>query len=225
MNYQRAREIVKERAGAKYRGTALQLIQKLTNGLYDPNDDKSAVEDRVGLKKITTMCGWVGVQDRQLRRLLEEIEEVTVISWQNGRVKYRMNLETLESVEKLADKTKRERKERDARRTEKATETRKIDRLQQTYLRELAEMARAMQPFHELLETALVSDKTLSSEAVSRINAARERRNVAEGLATNYIRVREEHGTEAAEQMIRQYIAENPDCPTAQEIKRRGEKA
>jgi hypothetical protein len=118
--YQGAKALLKEKAPGKYRGTKLLLLQKMTNSLYNPNDDSGDVEKRMVSKKVTTVCGWVGITDRQLRAVLPEIEEVTIVSRNPGTITYTLNFEPLKSAEKQGDKKKRQQREQNAKRTTKA---------------------------------------------------------------------------------------------------------
>jgi hypothetical protein len=126
MTYQQAKELVKERAASKYRGTALHLLQKLTNSLYSEQDKNADVEKKVVSKKAATMCGWLGIGDKQLGRLLDEVEEVHIVSRENGTVTYTMKLQPLKSAEKTITQAKRLKKERNADRTKKARDQRKV---------------------------------------------------------------------------------------------------
>lgn len=124
MNYLTAKKNVKDRAGTKYNGKRLQLIQKLVLGMYNPKDENGDVEKRTVKKKVTTMCGWIGVQQRHLRNLLDSIDEVTVTDWDNGTITYTMNLGPLKDVATLADHTKRQKKASNAARAKRAQQCR-----------------------------------------------------------------------------------------------------
>ena len=120
MKFEDATKLVKERGPSKYRGVKLTLLEKLTNGLYEKSDHK-AIETRTKTKKIATVKGWVGgVTDRQLRRAFKDIDELEVISRDNGTLTYRMRFDTLQGVQKAIDLAKKQTEESNAARAAKA---------------------------------------------------------------------------------------------------------
>lgn len=132
MNYQEVRKLVKERAGTKYRGTQLHLLQKLTNTLYTEREEAD-VEHTVVDRKVSTMCGWIGVSDRQLRNLLKGLGEVTVVRWHNGVISYTMTFDKLKDLETLRAHTKRKSADQRADRAQRArarrAELRELERV------------------------------------------------------------------------------------------------
>lgn len=133
MTYGEVKRLVKERGYAKYRGTKLVLLTKLTNALYDP-DKASDVTGRTISRKVTTLQGYLaGVSDRQLRTIISQIEEIKVVSRKNGTIVFAFDFEKLATGEKTTHKAKRTLVQRAADRATKAraqrAENRKATRL------------------------------------------------------------------------------------------------
>jgi hypothetical protein len=107
MTYQEAKKLVKERGLGKYQGRRLVLLQKLTDSLYLPND-KASIEGKTITRKIATIQGWLaGVSDRQLRTIIKDVEEITVVSRTNGAITVVLNLALLNAAEKVTRISKR----------------------------------------------------------------------------------------------------------------------
>lgn len=230
MTYEQVKEIVKQRAGTKYRGTALQLVQKLANGLYQRDPDVNVEKIEV-TKKVSTICGWVGVEERQLRRLLEDIEEVTIVEWADRKITYRMCFDAMRKVETLAEHTKRQKRQKNAARAQAATEARReiklADKAHALYLDGLRIIDSATIPLHEHFERMLLAGCIPSvdqmtdeqKQAYAAWQDAQNEARRARWLAGEYDRIVLEKGRDAAEQFVKGWIEENPTCLTAQRIK------
>jgi hypothetical protein len=219
MKYQQVKKLVKERAGTKYRGTQLHLLQKLANTLYtekEENDVEKVVLDR----KVSTMCGWVGVGDRQLRNLLKGIAEVTVVRWQDGVISYTMCFDTLKDVETLKSRTKRKAADGRADRAQRGREERAYIHTVNEYHKALGELARSTNILQDQLTRALLDGKKPDIDAEIRLLSALANRNKAAKLAAQYEQVRSDQGRDAAEAMIEQFCKDNPGDPVACEIMR-----
>jgi hypothetical protein len=128
MKFEEAKKLVAERGASKYSGTKLTLLQKLTNGLYEKSEQRP-VETRIRTKRIATVKGWVGGKsDTQLRRAFREIEELEIISRDNGTITYRMRFDKLHDVQTALDISNKRIKEFKADRASKAREQRAINR-------------------------------------------------------------------------------------------------
>jgi hypothetical protein len=192
MNYQQAKLLVKERAGTKYRGTCLHLLQRLTNSLYSEKDAEGDVEKRVISKRAATMCGWLGVGEKQLSRLLEEIEEVHTLSRADGTIKYTMNFEPLKGIQKTADLTKRQKKERNADRAAQARDARGQKHIHDLYRQALGEIAVRTAPLQEKLTQYFAEGGTLDTPekkaAYEKLQKAKQRRDEARSAAEEFER-------------------------------------
>jgi hypothetical protein len=132
MTYGEVKRLVKERGYAKYRGTKLVLLTKLTNALYDP-DKASDVTGRTISRKVTTLQGYLaGVSDRQLRTIISQIEEIKVVSRKNGTIVFAFDFEKLATGEKTTHKAKRTLAQRAEDRASKARAARAKLRKQRT---------------------------------------------------------------------------------------------
>jgi hypothetical protein len=142
MTYGEVKRLVKERGYAKYRGTKLVLLTKLANALYNP--EKAAdVTGRIISRKVTTLQGWLaGVSDRQLRTIISQIEEITVVSRKNGTIVFAFDFEKLTHGEKTTTKAKRTLKQRAEDRASKARAQRAENRRRKTGRRAFAIIGR-----------------------------------------------------------------------------------
>jgi hypothetical protein len=123
--------LVKERAATKYRGQALRLLDKLTSS-YFSGKRNPPLEGRQIRKKVRTLQAWLGgLSDRQLRRILKHLDEVSYTR-SGGYISYSINFESLKQIEPTAEVAKHKIEERNARRAEKARTMRKknLTRLQ-----------------------------------------------------------------------------------------------
>lgn len=120
MNYKAAKQLVKERAGSKYSGRQLLLLQKLTDSLYTPDGDAD-IDGKLVRRKVVTIQGWLaGVSDRQLRTIIGQVEEIRVVSRVDGVLTVALNLALLNKAENTAQLATRVNKQRRADRATKA---------------------------------------------------------------------------------------------------------
>jgi hypothetical protein len=132
MTYQEAKKLVKERAGSKYTGTRLRLLEKMVTAFYNPKRENDTIENVKVTKRKATLYFWAGVQDKQLSRVLASMDEVQVISRKNGAVTFTLSLEGLKELPKTTEVVKRRARDKNATRAAKATKKRTEIREQRT---------------------------------------------------------------------------------------------
>lgn len=101
MNYAAAKQLVKHNGPAKYRGTKLIVLTKLTDGLFRGKEDTRDIEGREVKKRTDTVLGWVRLKNpTYLMDVLREIEEIK--AERHGRyLKYTIDLSPLQKLEPL----------------------------------------------------------------------------------------------------------------------------
>jgi len=101
MNYTAAKQLVKHNGPAKYRGTKLIVLTKLTDALFRGKEDTRDIEGREVKKRTDTVLGWVRLKNpTYLMDVLREIEEIK--AERHGRyLKYTIDLSPLQKLEPL----------------------------------------------------------------------------------------------------------------------------
>jgi hypothetical protein len=122
LTYTEAKALVKDHGVSKYRGSKLVLLAKLVNGLYTDNKTED-VSLKTVERRVKTLQGWLaGISDRQLRTVIQGVEELRVVTRKRGVIVFAFDLEKLKSAEKTTVKAKRTLKQRATDRATKARE-------------------------------------------------------------------------------------------------------
>jgi hypothetical protein len=170
MTYKEAKDLIRARAGSKYRGTKLLLLQKITASFYNPNAPNENIEAVEKSKKVSTILGWISVNDRQLLNILDDIEEIVVLRREDHTLHYKINLQPLKASEKVFERQKREKRERGVKRTAaaraKRAELLAAMEVRTKYDKGVAEMRAFRQPLSTAL-TAILADKLANGVALT----------------------------------------------------------
>ena len=149
MTYKEAKDLVKERGPAKYQGRALMLLSKLTDCLYRPANQED-INGRTVSKRVETVQGWLAaVSERQLSRIIKQVEEITVMARDGRKITFMLNLNPLKDAEKSTALTTRVLQERKTNRAEKAR-ARWAENRQGKRVADMSSLMREMRPaFYE----------------------------------------------------------------------------
>jgi hypothetical protein len=149
MTYKEAKKLVKERAGSKYEGTRLRLLERMVGATYNPNKPEADIENIRVSKGKATLCFWAGVQMQQMLRALAGLDEVTVVSRKNNNITFTLNLDGLIELPKTSEMVRNREKQKKADRAEKARLKRAANR-PANKLAELQRLLKDMRPrFYE----------------------------------------------------------------------------
>jgi hypothetical protein len=120
-----ARKLFKTYAASKYRGSRYIALDELIEATYKGRprieDDITAREYTIKAERLRRA---IRVQDRQLANLLRDIEEVNLISREDGLITYRLDLSPLEKEEPAREVEKRRKQQQ----TEKARQKKAAQR-------------------------------------------------------------------------------------------------
>ena len=113
LTYQYALDLVRERAGLKYDFSTGQRLEYLVKGFYEQSERD--ISRKVASRRVSTLCERFGqISERQLRRVLEQFEEIVITKWRNRMVSYRFDPKPLENFDIIPLAEERERKEKAA---------------------------------------------------------------------------------------------------------------
>jgi hypothetical protein len=93
LNYRDAVSLVKERAVVKYGGKQGLLLTYLVERLFpgkNKNKDISYIERRIKVSKLQSKLNFIS--ERHLRRLLDDLNDVVTLDWNDGVITYKVNL-------------------------------------------------------------------------------------------------------------------------------------
>jgi hypothetical protein len=99
---------------------------------------------------VDTVQGWLAaVSERQLSRIIKQVEEIAVVTRDGRKITFMLNLNPLKDAEKSTSLTTRVLQERKAKRAEKAR-ARWADNLQSRRVADMSTLMREMRPaFYE----------------------------------------------------------------------------
>jgi hypothetical protein len=89
MTYKDALVLVRERATAKYGDTLAGRLNYLVKGLYEKGSRD--ITQKTADRKVETLTAKFYCSEKQLRRILETLEEIEVQKWQNRKIWYKFN--------------------------------------------------------------------------------------------------------------------------------------
>jgi hypothetical protein len=146
MTFREAKQLVQERAGSKYTGTPLRLLERMTGALYNKTNPEADVTNVRVERTRNQLCLWARVEKKQLARALALLkDEVQTISNRNGKVTFTLNLESMKELPKTAqvarNKVKQQKADRAAKARAQRSNNQKANRVS-----DAAQVMRELQP-------------------------------------------------------------------------------
>lgn len=139
MDYKQSLQLVKERAVVRYGFKQGNLLRYLTERVHpgkNKNKDIGFIEKTV---KVSTLQQKIGfLSERHLRRLLDDLRDVVLFTWENKAITYKLNLKPLVefdyegALKRMADEHEAKRQERTAKARQKYAADRQKRKLEET---------------------------------------------------------------------------------------------